>query len=227
MELKKSTKADLEGKRGIFFQIGLVVVLALVLVAFEWSSKSNMANTLGELADMDLEEEIIPITREQEVKPPPPPPPPKVTEVLNIVEDDVEIEDELIIEDAEADQDMEIDIIEFEEEEEVAEEEVFFIVEDMPSFQGKGQEGFRSWIAKNLRYPDIAAENGISGKVYVQFAVNSQGLVVDAVVVRGVDPALDKEASRVVMSSPKWAPGKQRGKAVKVQFTFPINFVLQ
>ncbi|MFC2080714.1 energy transducer TonB [Bacteroidota bacterium] len=227
MELKKSQKADLEGRRGIFFQIGLVVVLGITLLAFEWSSRPNLENTLGELADMDLEEEIIPITRQQEVKPPPPPPPPKVTEVLNIVEDDVEIEDELIIEDAEADQDMEIEIVEFEEEEEVAEELIFFIVEDMPSFQGKGQEGFRSWIAKNLRYPEIAAENGISGKVYVQFAVNSKGQVVDAVVVRGVDPALDKEAVRVVMSSPKWAPGKQRGKAVKVQFTFPINFVLQ
>ncbi|KPL11109.1 MAG: energy transducer TonB, partial [Bacteroides sp. SM23_62] len=78
-----------------------------------------------------------------------------------------------------------------------------------------------------LRYPEIAAENGISGKVYVQFAVNSKGEVVDAVVVRGVDPALDKEAVRVVTSSPKWSPGRQRGKAVKVQFTFPINFVLQ
>ena len=227
MELKKSQKANLEGKRTIFLQIGLVVVLGIILAAFEWSSKPNMENTLGELADMDLEEEIIPITREQEVKPPPPPPPPKVTEVLNIVEDDVEIEDELIIEDAEADQNMEIEIVEFEEEEEVAEEEVFFIVEDMPSFQGKGQEGFRTWIGKNLRYPEIAAENGISGKVYVQFAVNSTGKVVDAVVVRGVDPALDKEATRVVMSSPKWAPGKQRGKSVTVQFTFPINFVLQ
>ena len=112
-------------------------------------------------------------------------------------------------------------------EEEVVEEEVFFIVEDMPSFQGKGQEGFREFISKNLRYPEIAAENGISGKVYVQFAVNSKGKVVDAVVVRGVDPALDKEAVRVVISSPSWAPGKQRGKPVKVQFTFPINFVLQ
>ncbi|HEC41509.1 hypothetical protein LCGC14_2956250 [marine sediment metagenome] len=227
MELKKSDKANLESKRGVFLQIGLVIVLGIILAAFEWSSKPNMENTLGVLADMDLEEEIIPITRQEEVKPPPPPPPPKVTEVLNIVEDDVEIEDELIIEDAEADQDMEIEILEFEEEEEVAEEEVFFIVEDMPSFQGKGQEGFRSWIAKNLRYPEIAAENGISGKVYVQFAVNSKGQVVDAVVVRGVDPALDKEATRVVMGSPKWSPGKQRGKAVKVQFTFPINFVLQ
>jgi len=227
MELKKSKKADLESKKGIFLQIGLVVVLGIILAAFEWSSRPNMESSLGELADMDLEEEIIPITRQQDVKPPPPPPPPKVADVLNIVEDDVEIEDELIIEDAEADQNMEIEIVEFEEEEEVAEEEVFFIVEDMPSFQGKGQEGFRTWIAKNLRYPEIAAENGISGKVYVQFAVNSKGLVVDAVVVRGVDPALDKEAVRVVTGSPKWSPGKQRGKAVKVQFTFPINFVLQ
>ncbi len=227
MELKKSKKADLENKKGIFLQIGLVIVLGIILAAFEWSSRPNMESSLGELADMDLEEEIIPITRQQDVKPPPPPPPPKVADVLMIVEDDVEIEDELIIEDAEADQNMQIEIVEFEEEEEVAEEEVFFIVEDMPSFQGKGQEGFRSWIAKNLRYPEIAAENGISGKVYVQFAVNSKGEVVDAVVVRGVDPALDKEASRVVMASPKWAPGKQRGKAVKVQFTFPINFVLQ
>jgi protein TonB len=227
MEPKKTKKADLENKKGIFLQIGIIVVLGITLAAFEWSSKPNMENTLGELADMNLEEEIIPITRQQEVKPPPPPPPPKVTEVLNIVQDDVEIEDELIMEDAEADQNMQIDIVEFEEEQEVAEEEVFFIVEDMPSFQGKGQEGFREWIAQNLRYPEIAAENGISGTVYVQFAVNSKGQVVDAVVVRGVDPALDKEAVRVVMASPKWTPGKQRGKAVKVQFTFPINFVLQ
>lgn len=227
MVTKKTEKADLEKKKGVFTQIGLVIVLAVILIAFEWTSRPNTANTLGELSDMDLTEEIIPITRQQEVKPPPPPTPPKVTEVLNIVEDDVEIEDELIIEDAEADQQMQIEIMEFAEEEEVAEEEVFFIVEDMPSFQGKGQEGFREWIAQNLRYPEIAAENGISGRVYVQFAVNSKGEVVDAVVVRGVDPALDKEAVRVVMSSPKWEPGKQRGKPVKVQFTFPINFVLQ
>jgi len=227
MVTKKTHSADLERKKGVFLQIGLVIVLAIILVAFEWTSRPNTTNTLGELADLDITEEIIPITRQQEVKPPPPPAPPKVTEVLNIVEDDVQIEDELIIEDAESDQQMQIEIIDFSEEEEVVEEEVFFIVEDMPSFQGKGQEGFREWIAQNLRYPEIAAENGISGKVYVQFAVNSKGEIVDAVVVRGVDPALDKEAIRVVMSSPKWEPGKQRGKPVKVQFTFPINFVLQ
>jgi len=226
MELKKNKKADLEGKRSIFIQIGLIIALGITLIAFEWTSSPNLNNTLGKLANVEMEEEIIPITRQQEVKPPPPPPI-KVTDVLNIVEDDVEIEDELIIEDAEADQQMEIDIVEFTEEEEVIEEEVFFIVEDMPDFQGKGQEGFRTYISKNLKYPEIAAENGISGKVYVQFAVNKNGKVVDAIVVRSVDPALDKEAIRVVMSSPEWMPGKQRGKPVKVQFTFPINFVLQ
>ncbi len=226
MEPKKSIKADLESKKGIFFEIGLVVVLAIVLIAFEWSTKPNMQNTLGELADLDLEEEIIPITRQQDVKPPPPPPPPTVSEVLKIVEDDIEIENELVITDAEADQNMEIDIMAFEEEEEAAEEEIFIIVEDMPSFQGQGQEGFRTWITKNMKYPEIAAENGISGTVYIRFVVNAQGEVEDAVVLRGVDPALDREAIRVVMSSPRWTPGKQRGKPVKVQFNFPINFVL-
>jgi periplasmic protein TonB len=224
---KKSEKANLEKKKGVFLQLGLVITLAIILVAFEWTSKPKEMSSMGATSDMNLTEEIIPITRQQEVKPPPPPAAPKVTDVLNIVEDDVKIDDELVIDDAEADQQMQVDIVEFNETEEVVEEEVFFIVEDMPSFQGKGQEGFREWIAQNLRYPEIAAENGISGKVYVQFAVNSKGEVVDAVVVRSVDPSLDKEAVRVVMSAPKWVPGKQRGKPVKVQFTFPINFVLQ
>jgi len=226
MELKKTNLADLEKRRGMFFQIGLVISLALILIAFEWTGRSDSSLDIGEIAELDVDEEIIPITRQQPEQPPPPPPPPQVVEVLNIVEDDVEIEDELNLDDLEADQDLAIEIVEFEDEEE-AEEEIFFIVEDMPSFQGKGQNGFREFIAKNLRYPEIAAENGISGRVFVQFAVNSKGLVVDSKVVRGVDPALDKEALRVVNSSPKWMPGKQRGKPVKVQFTFPIAFVLQ
>ena len=118
-----------------------------------------------------------------------------------------------------------MEYVEVEEEEEEA--EIFFIVEDMPSFQGKGQDGFRTYIAQNLRYPEIAAENGISGRVFVSFVVEPNGAVTSVKVVRGVDPALDAEAVRVVKSSPKWAPGKQRGKPVRVSFTFPINFVLQ
>ena len=117
MEVKKTDKANLEKKRGIFLQLGYVIVLGLVLLAFEWGTRPTNINSLGELDDLDLEEEIIPITRQQN-EPPPPPPPPQTTEVINIVEDDVEIEDELILEDTEADQDDIIEIVEFEEEEE-------------------------------------------------------------------------------------------------------------
>jgi TonB family protein len=105
--------------------------------------------------------------------------------------------------------------------------DVFFEVEEMPGFQGKGQDGFRNYIAENLRYPQIAAESGIQGRAFVQFVVKADGSVADAKIVRGVDPALDREALRVVMASPKWEPGRQRGQAVDVAFTFPINFVLQ
>jgi len=227
MEVKKTDKANLEKKRGIFLQLGYVIVLGLVLLAFEWGTRPTDINSLGELDDMDLEEEIIPITRQQN-EPPPPPPPPQTTEVINIVEDDVEIEDELILEDTEADQDDVIEIVEFEEEEEeVNEQEVFFVVEDMPTFQGQSSDAFRIYIQQNLKYPIIAQENGISGRVFVQFDVNGRGEVTNAVVVRGVDPSLDKEALRVVKSSPQWTPGKQRGRPVRVRFTFPIVFQLQ
>ena len=229
MELKKSDKANLEKKKGLFLQLGLVTVLALLLIAFEWTTREVSTGSLGELSDVVLEEEIIPITRPEEIQPPPPPPPPQVTEVLNIVEDDVDIDDDLFIDDVEARADTRIDFSQmvFEEETEAEEAEVFFIVEDMPDFQGGGQDAFRRYIAENLRYPQIAAENGIQGRVFVQFVVNADGSVSDATVVRGVDPSLDREALRVVMSSPRWTPGRQRGQPVRVAFTFPINFVLQ
>jgi protein TonB len=227
MEVKKTDKANLEKNRGMFLQLGYVIVLGLVLLAFEWGTRPSELNSLGELADMDLEEEIIPITRQQN-EPPPPPPPPQTTEVINIVEDDVEIEDELLLDDTEADQDTEIEIFEFaEEEEEVNEMEVFFVVEDMPTFQGQSSDAFRIYIQKNLKYPMIAQENGVSGRVFVQFDVNASGSIENVIVVRGVDPSLDKEAVRVVKSSPKWTPGKQRGRPVRVRFTFPIVFQLE
>lgn len=227
MEVKKTDKANLEKKRGIFLQLGYVIVLGLVLLAFEWGTRPTDINSLGELEDMDIEEEIIPITRQQN-EPPPPPPPPQTTEVINIVEDDVEIEDELILDDTEADQDDVIEIVEFEEEEEEVDEmEVFFVVEDMPTFQGQSSDAFRVYIQQNLKYPVIAQENGVSGRVFVQFDVNAKGEVTNVVVVRGVDPSLDKEAVRVVKSSPRWTPGKQRGRPVRVRFTFPIVFQLQ
>ena len=229
MELKKSPKAELESKKNVFFMIGLVVALGLSLLAFEWTTKPSKAESLGSIKTQEVEEEIIPITREQEVKPPPPPPPPKVVEVLNIVDDDVEIEDELQIEDTEADDATVIDVqpvVETKKEEEAEEQQVFFIVEDMPEFPG-GELALRKYIANAIKYPVIAQENGIQGKVYVTFVVGKDGSIQDARVARGVDPSLDKEALRVVNTLPKWKPGKQRGQPVRVSYTVPINFVLQ
>jgi periplasmic protein TonB len=227
MELKKSKKVDLERNKGIFLQVGLVVVLSLILIAFEWTAKPPSDDGDRLVAETSYEVEEMQITRRQE-EPPPEPPQQRVAEILNIVEDDVELDDDFDF-NVEADSRTEFRFTGFvDEKEEFSEEEVFYIVEDMPKFNGGDPAvEFRKYIAQNLRYPDIAAENGISGRVIVQFAVNNRGRVVDAVVVVPVDPSLDREALRVVMSSPPWTPGRQRGKEVKVLFTFPINFVLQ
>jgi protein TonB len=228
MELKKAPKADMESKKNVFFMIGLVVTLGIILLAFEWTAKPSKADSLGSVNALDVEEEIIPITREQEIKPPPPPPPPKVVEVLNIVDDDMDIDDELEI-NTEIDEHTLINVapvISTKPEEEEEEAQVFFIVEDMPEFPG-GEMALRTYIANAIKYPVIAQENGIQGKVYVTFVVGKDGSVSNASIARGVDPSIDKEALRVVNTLPKWKPGKQRGKPVNVSYTVPINFVLQ
>ena len=216
MEPKKNPEISLEKKKGLFFQIGLVITLVIVLGAFEWKSYEKVEYNLGQLNLDDMEEEIIPITK-QEVKPPPPPPPPP--EVIEIVEDDVEIEDEIEIEDTESDEDVEIEI------EEEDDEEFFMVVENMPEFPG-GDLGLMKYIQKNVKYPAIAKEYNITGKVYVSFIVDRSGSVTNVKIVRGVDKNLDAEAMRVVKSLPKYKPGKQRGKSVRVMFTIPINFTL-
>ena len=228
MERKKNDKANLEKKKGVFFQLGLVITLSLILIGFEWTSSGLSENQFDTGEGDVIDEEIIPVTRQEKPEPKSLPKPPKVTEVLNIVEDDVTIENELILDDLESDQDEEVQILDFDmADEEQEEAEIFFIVEDMPSFKGKGLNGFRNWVMKNLQYPEIAAENGISGTVYVQFVVEPTGMVNKVTIMRSVDPSLDKEAIRVVKTSPKWVAGKQRGKSVRVAFTFPIKFVLQ
>jgi len=229
MELKKVKNADLEQRKSMFIVVGLVLALSIVLVAFEWSKGPDKGDNTDLVQNIEIEEEMMQITRREEPKPEPKPEQPRVAEVLDIVDDDVDIDDDFDF-DMEATKDTEYDFTSMlgDDDENIDEDEVFYIVEDMPTFNGGDPATeFRKYIAANLDYPEIAAENGISGRVIVQFAVNKVGAVVDAVIVRSVDPALDKEAVRVVMNSPKWAPGKQRGKAVKVLFTFPINFVLQ
>ena len=216
MQPKKNPEISLEKKKGLFFQIGLVITLVLVLAVFEWKSYDKVDYNLGQLNLDDLEEEIIPITK-QEVKPPPPPPPPP--EVIEIVEDEVEIEEELEIEDTESDEDIAIEI------EEESDDDFFMVVENMPEFPG-GDLGLMKYIQKNVKYPPIAKEYNITGKVYVSFIVDKSGSVTNVKVVRGVDKNLDAEALRVVKSLPKYKPGKQRGKPVRVMFTIPINFTL-
>ena len=216
MEPKKNLEVNLERKRGLFLQIGLVIALLVVLGAFEYKTYEKIAYNLGALNLDDLEEEIIPITK-QEVKPPPPPPPPP--EIIEIVEDDVVIEDEIEIEDTESDEDEEIEIIEEDD------DEFFMVVENMPIFPG-GDLGLMKYIQKHVKYPAIAKEYNITGKVYVSFIVDKSGSVTNVKIVRGVDKNLDAEAVRVVKSLPKYKPGKQRGKSVRVMFTIPINFTL-
>jgi protein TonB len=227
MELKKSKKADLERSRGLFFQIGLVFVLLIIFIAFEWSAKPESESTDRLVADASFEVEEMQITRREEPKPEPIQQQ-QVSEILNIVQDDAAIDDEFDF-DVEANTETEFKFSGFaEDNEEFSEEEVFYIVEDMPTFNGgEPATEFRKYIFQNLKYPEIAQQNKIGGRVIVQFAINSKGKVVDAVVLAPVDPALDKEAIRVVLASPAWTPGKQRGKPVKVLYTFPINFVFQ
>ena len=231
MEVKKYPYCDLNKYRSLLVEVGLVLSLGICLLAFETKSTVKKAVFDGEVVMQEVESEIIPITRQEEVRPPEPPPPPKVVEVLNIVADDVEIEDELEIEDSEADEQTAIDlnpvVIKYEQPEKEDEEAtVFYIVEEMPEFPG-GELALRKFIANAIKYPVIAQENGIQGKVYVSFVVGKDGHVSDARIIRSVDQVLDKEALRVVNSLPVWKPGKQRGQPVRVGFSVPISFVLQ
>lgn len=225
MEAKKSPRADLEKKKGVFLQIGLIVVLAIMYMAFEWTTGEKKESSLGQLTQEEVyEEEILNTFRDNQ--PPPPPPPQAEPEVLEIVEDDVVVENELIIEDSEAKQDQEVKVQDVTQEEEVEEEPLpFFILEDKPEFPG-GEEELLKWIAKTTKYPEIAKENGISGRVFVEFVIDKTGKVTKAQIKKGVDPYLDAEALRVVKSMPDWKPGKQRGKTVPVSYQLPIKFTL-
>lgn len=229
MEVKKSPKADLENKRSTWLLVGYVIVLAFMFVAFEWTKRDVKIDTSQAVADLVFEEEIeIPITEQPEqATPPPPPEAPAIVESLTIVDDDMEVESTEIASSEETGQAVEIAYVPpTVEEEEVEEQEIFEVVEKMPEFPG-GQAALMQYLSKNIKYPTIAQENGTQGRVTVQFVVNADGSIVDAKVIRGVDPYLDKEALRVINSMPKWKPGMQRGKAVRVKYTVPVMFRLQ
>ena len=228
MEVKKSPKADLEGKKSTGLLIGYVLALAVMFIAFEWSERDKVINIDTGLSEVLFEEEMIPITEQEEQKAPPPPPEaPKAEEIIEIAENDADVEETTIQASDETDKAVEVKYVPVEvEEEEVEEQQIFQVVEEMPEFPG-GMGECMKWLGKNMKYPTISQENGVQGRVIVQVVVNRDGSIVDATVARGVDPYLDKEALRVVGLMPKWKPGKQRGKAVRVKYTLPVMFRLQ
>jgi len=229
MEIKKTPKADLENRRTLFTEIGLVVALLVVWGAFSYSTKEKAVASLGEDTQVVEVEDMVPITEET---PPPPPEAPKIpvlSDQIDIVEDDIKVDD--IFMSLEDDASLGVEIMDYVEEvkEEVVEEEAipFQLVEEKPSFNGGDANEFSKWVNSKLQYPEIAKENGVQGRVTLQFTVNPDGSVSNVKVLRGVDSSLDKEAVRVVSMSPKWKPGKQRDRAVKVTYTFPVIFQLR
>ena len=229
MEIKKSEKANLENKKLLFVEIGLIISLLITYVAFEWTSKETNTAVLEDNTEVLVEEEIISTNMET---PPPPPAAPKIpvlSDQIDIVDDEIELEDDMFM-NLEDDASLGVEIMDYVEvQEEVVEEEAipFQLVEEKPSFQGGDANQFSKWVNSRLVYPEIAKENGVQGRVTLQFTVEKDGSVTKVKVLRGVDPSLDKEAVRVVSMSPKWKPGKQRDRAVPVTYTFPVIFQLR
>jgi protein TonB len=229
MEAKKSPKADLENKKTLFLQIGLVIALVLCLLAFNWTTGKKDDSVFEGMTEQAIEEEQIPVTEEA---PPEQAPPPEVTvtDLFEIVQNDVVLTSEVSFDDDETTEDKVVEIyapVSLQAEEEATEEEVFVIVEDMPKFKGGDINRFREWVQKRVRYPEIAAENSIQGRVYVTFVVETSGLVSNVSVTRSVDALLDAAAKEAVEASPKWEPGMQRGRPVRVRYSIPIIFQIE
>jgi protein TonB len=236
MELKKNPKADLTRNSGLYFVIGLVLVMLLTYIAFEWKTYDDDNNFDYTMNVEDTLDEEVPMT--EQIKTPPPPPPPAAPEIIEVVEDEEEVE-ETVIESTETSQEEEVIEVADVEVEEVEEDLdiPFAVIEDVPVFPGcenepknKLRECFNSMIqkhiAKNFRYPEIAQEMGVQGRVNVMFVIQKDGSIGN-VRMRGPDKNLEEEAARIISKLPKMTPGKQRGRPVRVPFSIPINFKLQ
>lgn len=226
MQIKKSPKASLEDKKFTYVLIGFVFILSACFVALEWTDKLKVHEVVNE--DASFEQEIE-IQQTAEQKTPPPPPPeevPKDMEEIIVKDDDVEVAENNFTSE---DDGKEIQIappVAVEEEPE-EDQTIFVVVENNPEFPG-GEAALFKYLNENIKYPVIAQENGIQGRVTCQFVINSDGSIVDIVVARSSgDASLDKEAVRVIKNMPKWKPGRQRNKPVRVRFTLPVNFRLQ
>lgn len=223
VESKKNPKADLNRTTGLFLNVGLVVSLLLVIFAFE-KKVYDEGSEVNVAASNEQFEEMMDIPQTQQ---PPPPPPKKVQPEIIEVPDEEEIEEDIDIDlDVEMTEETVIEEVVFDEapEEEKA-EEVFTIVEDQPAPKG-GMAAFYQYVQQKLKYPAQARRMGIEGKVFVQFVVDKDGSITEVQAVKGIGAGCDEEAVRVIQGSPKWKPGKQRGRSVKVRMILPITFKL-
>ena len=224
MEAKKTPKADLTKKTGMFLNLGLAISVGLILFAFEYKSYDDGAlKDLGSIDDEFEELLDIPITEQ----PPPPPPPPVEQPIIEEVPDEVEIEEIEVNFDVDVQEETvikEVVIAEAPPVEEKA-DQIFDVVETMPTPPG-GMEGWNKYLSNNLKYPTQARRMGIEGTVYVVFVVNTDGSIQDVEILRGIGGGCDEEAMRVVRAAPNWEPGKQRGKPVRVKMRLPIRFKL-
>ncbi len=227
MEAKKSKKAAIENQRSSWLLMGLVVALAFMFVSFEWTQHDVKVAALSSDDESIFVTELVPITFPDEKLEPPPPPETKVVDVLLIVKNDIEVTDAVstVGEDMDATPDI-IWIPPVVEAEKVEEDVIHVSVEIMPEFPG-GMAALMKYLSSNIKYPTISQEMGSQGKVIVQFVVDKDGTITNPVVVRGVDAYLDKEAIRVINAMPKWEPGVQNGKKVRVKYTVPVTFRLQ
>lgn len=229
MEIKKSEKASLENKRLLFTELGLVAALLVVLTGFESSSRAREVAVLQGNTVIYDEDDIMAIPLDTPPPAPEAPALPILSDELTIVDDDITVDLEFQSLD---DTDVPVNIQEYIHqdvvEEDVDEEEIPFIfVEQKPTFQGKDVNSFSAWVNSRLVYPELAKENGIEGRVTLQFTIGKDGRLQNLKVLGAPDPTLAEEAVRVVSSSPKWEPGRQRDHAVKVTYTFPVIYKLR
>ena len=229
LEVKKSAHVNLEQHKTTWLLIGYILVFGVLFVAFEWTATEKKHT--GEIvsAGILLEEEImVPITMPEKKVVPPPPQAKQITEILEIVDDEAEIEESELASVEETGEVVEIADVGNVVVEDIPEEEpILQIVEQMPEFPG-GMAALMKYLKENINYPRISRENGSQGKAFINFVVNTDGSIQDIEVLRSSsDPYLDKEALRVVGGMPKWTPGKQAGKAVRVRFTLPVTFRLK
>jgi len=225
MDVKKRFGADLEKKKKSFLAIGLLFSFAIVLAGFEYRTYDYAHRVLDQPASiLDIETEILPVFIP---KPPPPPIKKKVVTDIQLI-DNAEEGDPIDIETLEIDESKEIDVLALIvlSEEIIDEDSIFIVVQKKPEFPGGEKELFR-YLGNNIKYPEMAKDAGINGKVYVTFVIDKDGSISQAKILRSIGGGCDEEALRVVKGMPKWAPGKQRGKAVKVQFNLPVNFILK